>query len=683
MDELGSDRFGLGDSFSGKSNDIVKSIKLNSYRRAIANFVKILTNKEIPVTFLGNTSYTDGKSVVISTDIKDNNFDVSVGLALHEASHILLTDFDILPALRTRTDVNTAVTKLAGAFGLSVSEALDFIKNMLNWVEDRRIDNFVFSTSPGYKAYYHKLYDYYWVSDATITKALASREYTKHNELNSWEMQIINMMNPAFDSSVMTGLTEVAQVIDLAKINRLKSTEDALQVVLKMVEIIAEQSTLKPDQDGDSGEDQQEQNDPQGQGGQGNQGGDEESEEDGEEDEEGEGDDDSDLTDSEIRAVQNALKKQKDFLEGRTGKKQASRGLQKKLEIAEKQQVEYEMTDEGKTPCLNYDITGKEFIAAIVANDQIDKLRSEVRNEPYSSPRRQEANKQIESLRSLTELIDGNYFNGRYSKYDDAVDKGFLMGQLLGKKLQLRNEARERVDNRLRSGKIDNKRLAAAGYGIESIFHQVTIDKYKKANIHLSLDGSGSMSGTKWENTVKLAAAIAKGITYTQNVSMQISVRVSSNAGNQVLPSNYFIYDSRKNTLRELEIVLKNMQPNGLTPEGLCFESMIKKNQLIKTTSEMDSYFINISDGQPCGVSNYSGERAYRHTRAQVTRMQNELGISVLSYFMTGYEVSQERFTDTSDGRAFVQMYGKSATAVSADNALDVAKTINKLFMTK
>jgi hypothetical protein len=67
------------------SSDLVKLIKMNSYRKAIANFVKILTNKNIPVTFTGNMSYTDFDKIVISSDVKDTNFDVYVGLALHEA----------------------------------------------------------------------------------------------------------------------------------------------------------------------------------------------------------------------------------------------------------------------------------------------------------------------------------------------------------------------------------------------------------------------------------------------------------------------------------------------------------------------------------------------------------------------------------------------------------------------
>lgn len=125
MDDLGrgSDRFGISSDFSGKSSDLVKSIKLNSYRRAIANFVKILTNKEIPVKFHGASSYTDGKSVTISTDIKDDNFDVSVGLALHEASHILLTDFSILPILNSGNHTELRRSSLSSL--LSITRSLE------------------------------------------------------------------------------------------------------------------------------------------------------------------------------------------------------------------------------------------------------------------------------------------------------------------------------------------------------------------------------------------------------------------------------------------------------------------------------------------------------------------------------------------------------------------------------
>ncbi len=65
-----------------KGRDLVA---LASYRRAIGNFVNIVTGKNIPVEFNSNdNSYTDGKKVVLGANLNDKNFDVAVGLALHE-----------------------------------------------------------------------------------------------------------------------------------------------------------------------------------------------------------------------------------------------------------------------------------------------------------------------------------------------------------------------------------------------------------------------------------------------------------------------------------------------------------------------------------------------------------------------------------------------------------------------
>ena len=73
-------------------------VALASYRRAIANFVTIVTGESnIKVKFHdGDESYTDGKEVTIGSKLDDKLFDSSVGLALHEGSHIKLSDFDFL-----------------------------------------------------------------------------------------------------------------------------------------------------------------------------------------------------------------------------------------------------------------------------------------------------------------------------------------------------------------------------------------------------------------------------------------------------------------------------------------------------------------------------------------------------------------------------------------------------------
>ena len=87
---------------SDTGGSAVEAIRLAGVKRAIANFVGIVTGKNIPVLYSsGDDSYTEGTVVVISASTKEKNFDSVVGLALHEASHNLLSNFEFLRAFKT------------------------------------------------------------------------------------------------------------------------------------------------------------------------------------------------------------------------------------------------------------------------------------------------------------------------------------------------------------------------------------------------------------------------------------------------------------------------------------------------------------------------------------------------------------------------------------------------------
>lgn len=158
----GRDYYGR-DPIKAKSNDLVK---LASYKRAISNFVNIVTGKAIPVQFsTGDQSYTDGNTVVISSKMDDNEFDPAVGLALHEGSHIKLTDFNTLQELLSGSYPQCVKNRLNEyKWGPSESDSnlkallsatTQYLKDILNIVEDRRIDNYIYNTAPGYRGYYH------------------------------------------------------------------------------------------------------------------------------------------------------------------------------------------------------------------------------------------------------------------------------------------------------------------------------------------------------------------------------------------------------------------------------------------------------------------------------------------------------------------------------------------------
>ena len=116
----------------------------------------------------------------------------------------------------------------------------------------------------------------------------------------------------------------------------------------------------------------------------------------------------------------------------------------------------------------------------------------------------------------------------------------------------------------------------------------------------------------------------------------------------------------------------KFIHPGGTTPEGLCFEAIQKK--LIASAKDLDSYFINFSDGEPYFESQglrYFGMPAQEHTRQQVKSMTDK-GIKVLSYFINDYEGSNLDF--------FKKMYGPSAERISVDSLIPLSKSLNKMF---
>ena len=221
----------------------VDHVALASYRRAISNFVTIVTNDgSIPVKFQSSdNSYTDGKTVVIGSKIDEKNFDPVVGF-LHEGSHIKLSDFDVVRNLENNIPQELFVR--AESLGFQKWDVVQQVKNLLNYVEDRRIDYYVFSTSPGYKGYYHSMYDKYFHSKV-IDKALKSSEYTSL-DWDSYIFRIINLTNKNSNLDVLPSLKDIYYFIfkNGGGVKNLKNTQDALEVALNVLRLVY--SNLKP-----------------------------------------------------------------------------------------------------------------------------------------------------------------------------------------------------------------------------------------------------------------------------------------------------------------------------------------------------------------------------------------------------------------------------------------------------
>ena len=649
-------------------NDVEKKshnlYKLASSKRAISNFVNIVTNESIPVKFntRGN-SYTDGKTVVIGANIVESkDFDVAVGLALHEGSHIKLSDFSLL------ADIYSLVPKYVvdGAIKKGITNSISIIKDLWNYVEDRRIDNFVFNSAPGYRDYYRAMYDKYF-NDKLIDKALLSDEYTTE-DVDSYMFRIINLHNKNTDLSKLKGLREVYKLVGLNTISRLKSSDDTFNVALSMFQVILLNLNTVDTTDGESESktlsDDEFQDILDNMDGSTDMSGDMDSQpsdvpsmesdaDGGEPSEESKSDDGKkskvELTDRQKELLKKKIEKQRNFMDGDITKKAVTKKDQETIEALNESGSEVTTVGSGVENGWGSISKGIECIV-------VKKLTQNLlENEAFPMTTRN--------------WNDG----GISSHYQEEISKGIRMGTILGKKLQVRGEDRTTVFNRQKVGRIDKRMISSLGFGNENVFQFTETDSYKKANLHVSIDASGSMGGEKWSNTLINVVSLCKAVDMIQNLNIQVTFRTTSSN----TPYIVMAYDSKVDKFSKVKKMFPTLCAGGTTPEGLCFEAIMKN--FMGSTNDMDSYFLNLSDGEPYFYGKnfyYAGRVAAEHTKKQVKKMEG-IGIKTLSYFV------ESGYNDGECSRLFKTMYGSGASMIDVTNLSQITKTMNKLFLQK
>lgn len=676
------------------SMDTRRMIKLSMARRAISNFVNILTNKTIPVIFnSSDQNMTDGKTVFLSADIAETkDFDPAVGLALHEGSHVYLTDFDILHTIWQ--NIPRSLYNIAESKGYSKSDVADFVKRVFNYVEDRYIDNFIYSTAPGYRGYYNSLYEKYFHNDkiATMLKSQMFRVPT----LDAYDARLINLTNEFTDLDALPGLRDIAKTIDLQNIDRLKMTVDRFNVALEVCEIIyknvndyddVDSSTLGQssqimsgtgtgsqtsgsitvlvkDSD-DTSTDNNSDNDDQSADdilGGGNASIDRPKVEDSTElkkKKEDIDDNNSGISKTNRDAIYRALKKQHVFIEGDLKKKK---------------------------------VTAKENEVLI----QLEKSGVQIVDVGMKLGDKQTITKGVECIifKNVTkELLMSGAFPCRNYSHDgtpslellNAVNRGIQLGVLLGRRLKVRSEVNVTKYMRKTVGKIDRRVLSELGFENENVFYKMDVDKFKSVKLHISIDASSSMTGEKWINAITTVTAICKAASMINNLEVMVSLRSTTNSGKS-LPCVGIVYDSSKDSFTKVKTTFPYLYPHGSTPEGLCYEAIM--DYLGEPNTESDYYFLNFSDGQPAyayfdGSHNisYDYQSGGQHTRRMVNEIRNR-GYKVLSYFISE---SRHRgmFINNNEEVCFKLMYGTDAKFIDVTNIIGVANTMNQLFLSK
>ena len=665
----------------------VDHIALAGYRRAIGNFVNIVTNRsDIKVRYQQNgDSYTDGKTVTIGSKIDEKNFDHVVGLALHEGSHILLSDFNFLRQLRPNTPKELIM--LGEDLGFTEGQVIGHLKNMLNYVEDRRIDYYVFTSSPGYKGYYHAMYNKYFHSPA-ITRALKNNTFGDKPTFDNYMNRIINFTNEHSDLNALPELKNIYRTI-FSQVKTMTDMTQAFNVAVDVLNIVYNNMDPLP---ADSDMEQVGEGDGNGQGqgdGQGQSKSDmmnQAAQQLADGDYHGyqqtmddikntdwtkvkadlanqpisdKGSEFSDLTPQQEKTLNNALKRQKEFMDG--DQKKVGRLTKKDARVVQS------MEESGVT---NQSVGG-----------DVEQSSWRQASSNYSSTT------QCLFVKKITQqMIDddvfpsllsgGGYYGGRTLP---SIVAGKRLGTMLGKKLQVRSESRTLKNSRLDSGRIDKRLIAELGFGNSKVFSTTFVEQYNDAILHISVDASGSMGGDKWTNTMTAVVAICKAASMISGLDVVVSFRTTHyGSGRNGQPLVAIGFDSRVDKFRKIENIWPSLHPGGTTPEGLCYEAIMK--DFVGGTNNRDSYFLNFSDGQPMFSGDgfeYYGDSALHHTKKQVKEIIKK-GISVMSYFVGDSEYDRSRNMDD-----FKTMYGKDAEFIDVTKVSSLAKTMNNLFLEK
>ena len=710
--KYGNSSFWMDDLVTRKEDaaDKFDLIKMAQYQRAISNFVKIVSRKDIPVKFNSNdTSYTDGKTeVVISGNVNEKSFDATAGLALHESSHIVYTDFDLLPKY-FRPYVHAVSDMFNGQMYQGLKDKMtawapfiannldkvdelkgmnqDLIFGLSNWIEDRRIDNLVFKSSPGYKSYYHTLYEKYYLNDA-MTKMLKSSEYREEN-VESYKARIMGLINPASDRNALVGLRNIINLIDLHNIDRLKNTEDALELSFRVADLIAQYCLKYKDENQSQPSQCQSQPQPQaGQGGDqpqagaGNGGNNEPKDGDGNPDDDGEGTDGSQPTASngdgpmslkDINKVQKVLEDIEQLVQGKPKKTKLT---------AHNNRIVKSIAGNVDTSVDTINFQGQN-IPILHVRLSPNMIRNYIDGAPVSHCIDSEFAEHLKVGNHWSVLPpsvkSGSWRAGHYTERGNLIKKGLALGTQLGKKLQVRDQVRDTRFNRLKHGKIDSRLLHQCGYDVLNIFEQVKIDKYTPSVLDISVDASSSMNGSKWNNTQVAILAIAKAASMIQNLRVKVSYRYNPRIGKQDGVMFLDAYDSNRDKIKHMEDVVYVLRPDNCTVDSLVTAYQLKKKLITPGSTEVKSYFLNFSDGAPganAGTIHYGGYDAHKHI-GKCRRDIEALGVKVMSYFIG-------ESTNDHTRMQFIEDWGvQNAAFISVTEVLPLAKSLNNMFLSK
>lgn len=626
-----------------QNNDTIYAMHLASVQRGISNMVNSLgrNTKKMKVAFDTKPSDTtapsnDSNDITLHNPQTPQEIDLSVGMALHESSHFLLSNGDsghpeaVSFYLLTKSFLNgnpklnfgirKDVEKLGIGLGLDAQRTFTYLAIIANFMEDVRVNDWVLGTSYGYREYYSAMFEMLWHTKevTTILNSAEAHQPTVENYIG----HILNMFNPGKIPVTLPEFDKIVDILDLDNVSKYGrdwnnpwTTYDNLPLLWRnandILEIIYRNSKT-----------------------------------------EGGSDEVSEVVDSLIEKTMGDIKEKK-YIEDKGMVNNIQQAADCNGEVVMETTQDMYGDGDDEFPIMVFDNFNQAYIDA---------------GSPFTLPA----------------------YNPDSSR---AVEDGVRMGNLLAHKIRMFQD--ESIEETLRQpkGKIDKRLLSSIAHGDVKIFKETYIAKNKPVHVHISVDASSSMRGDKkWSNALMLCVALAKVADKVRNFDVTISMRstsaisVDSNDSSYDVAAIGYVYDSRKDNFSKIVNLFPYLAPLGSTPEGILFENIIKRLAPINNSNEV--IFINLSDGQPSmhmyingkNDKSYSGMMACNHTKKKVSKMKR-LGMHVLSYFISAKQKSNYAGYIDNSKNNFEEMYGNSSAFINPEEVGAVARSVNKFVL--
>jgi hypothetical protein len=442
--------------------------------------------------------------------------------------------------------------------------------------------------------------------------------------------------------------------------------------------------------------------------------------------------DEDPISDKDLNRATNALNGQRNFLNEKIKKDSVSQKDNTQLDMLEKMKAKFIPVDcrDTKGNLIKIDVLSIEHIPSTLFDYDITSKRP-IENQIF------------EKLgdNSIFNSIFTSHYAGEFdesTKYQ-VIESGIRLGKQLGTKLKIRTEERTLKTTRQAGGKIDRRIVHLAAAGVENLFCSLKTAQFNKAHLHVSIDGSGSMNGEKFDRALQTAAAICSAADVVKNIEVVVTIRTTTHATNisrkrssrinkSTWPTVVTIYNSKKDKLSKILKVWPWLMANGSTPEAITYEA--ERELMPKGSMVTDVYFITLTDGGPgdTGVGKNQTDKkvgwyygmqtgndlstgnidAQAHTKFQINQM-NKDGIATMAFFISamlpekiaafnsaspedmkelvkGCRSSRSSELEEKYGRcetliSFKKCYGKDGVITDSTNLIQLAHAMNVLFL--